>query len=167
MIIAENILQSNKGLDDLAKMPETKISKELKNKSHIQVLKGFNISLHLRPPPLQNDVTKKDNKFRIIERKILKNVVNKTSVEMEDTSHLSSASTKKPKLHFSLVASSEPSVVLNQKFDLTSSNIKKTERDIFNQCPGDSLKSCIDACLPLQNNFVYGVCVRECSKRCP
>ena len=38
---------------------------------------------------------------------------------------------------------------------------------IFTMCPGRTLNSCVDACTPLDDNFVYVVCVQECTKRCP
>ena len=35
-------------------------------------------------------------------------------------------------------------------------------------CPGDNLRDCIGvACVSLPQLWVYSVCVRECSRRCP
>lgn len=37
----------------------------------------------------------------------------------------------------------------------------------FTKCPGNNIKACIFSCIPLQNVYIYGICVRECAQRCP
>merc|ERR1739842_288717 len=38
---------------------------------------------------------------------------------------------------------------------------------VFTKCPGGDIKACIFSCIPLQNVYIYGLCVRECAQRCP
>ena len=34
-------------------------------------------------------------------------------------------------------------------------------------CPGNNLRTCVEACVPLPQLWIYVVCVKECVRRCP
>ena len=169
---------------------ETFMKPEVKSENikpiEAQLLEQFNISLHLLPPPvkpIQNVVTNTESSVDRNNHINLQETLH-SSAENEPPSDVSelfselTTTTNSPTLKPKKVTkeetksfnSSNPAHISDVDEVLSSPDVTKEKAhsmNIFTQCPGESLKTCIAACLPLADVPVYGVCVRECTRRCP
>ena len=119
-------------------------------------LLDFNIYPTLHPPPFsENAVNVEQN---IIESEFITTTTTSTTTSTTFTTTATSMRTT-------------PAAAFDDTFyeDVTNVLDSDAEDDIYNKtdCPGNNLRVCVEACVPLPELWIYSVCVRECARRCP
>ena len=183
----ESIIHSTEPIDEDGKVQTILEFGNITNyedKDNIPFLNDLNISLQLLPPPvdsLQKDIDEKsevdsnerpENDEALFNTSHIKTVQDSFEVE-QGVSGLFTSEEEDTVLHEVSTLEGSESIKISNSAHIKDSDPAETHSprgqsvNIFTQCPGDTLKTCIEACQSLTNNLVYGVCVRECARRCP
>ena len=133
--------------------------KTVEKRQNISLL-DFDIYPTLRPPPIDftefplHDIFEDSDDYNSIDDQSIAHKINDHHIETTT---------------FSNINTDYKDTIFNDY----SENSVESEDDISdnsetdNVCPGNNLRQCIEACVPLPKLWVYSVCVRECANRCP
>ena len=126
--------------------------KQRKNVQHSLI--DFDIFPSLRPPPVGDSVGIDE--------------LTENTIEVERVVIIPSTTTTEAVPHFQ--RNNVPvSLILDDVVNEVDVEEDPDDNTIIthSDCPGWDLRTCVDACVPLPLLRVYGVCVRECARRCP
>ena len=138
------------------------------SKKKVQVsLLDFDIYPTLRPPPISSETTRSTTSLPVFKDPREKHFHRDASDQDQENS--SGINTLKHGQHNSfehgqgnsLNSGDQPNSSHN---DQENPNLSPASTD---GCPGNNLRTCVEACVPLPQLWIYVVCVKECVRRCP